>query len=701
MLLSLEEEPIELEGTLKVIIKSNVPFDMHLHDCSSSQYVLLSNGERSCGAIVERIEVGDNLIFADKYLRIFLQARIGDKIEMEFDNFPSAESIEIIVTEENHRDGLMDLIRDSLIGKPFSVGQSIPLFFSPLIGQEQVGEVGAIQPEGIVVVVNGTNLSLRTGKLCSNVGVTYKNIGGLAREIEKIREIVEFPLRHTDVFQSLGIIPPKGIILYGPPGTGKTLIAKALANEVGASVFTIQGPEIISSWYGGSEQNLREVFNKAKEKAPAIVLIDEMDSIAPSRDHTHGEVERRVVATLLTLMDGLSELKDVIVIGTTNTINSIDAALRRPGRFEYEIHIGVPDTNGRKEILEIHTRRMPLSQEVNLDKIASKTYGFIGADISLLCRQAAYCALKRVYQGKVVEIEKIKKVSSLIVTHQDFEDALTNIKPSAMREVMAEVPKNVSWDSIGGLDDTKQVLIENVVLGINNRQAFLMVGIKPAKGMLLYGPPGTGKTLLAKVVARESGANFIAVSSSEVRSKWFGESEEKIRSIFSKAREVSPCIILFDELDAIASVRGAEATRLNDSIVNQLLSEMDGIENNDNIFVIGITNNLKAIDYALLRPGRFDSQVYVPLPDARARKSIFAIHLNNKPKLFEVSIDDLSYQSEGFSGADIAEVCRLATLEALRKNEFKPDNIQLQSIYFIRAINDMRRTQSQLKEVGF
>lgn len=697
-----QEDPIELEGTQKVVIQMDVPSLKSRVDTSASQFVILKNDARSCGAIVERIEEGNYTISMDKYLRIYLRVRTGDIVEAEFNEFPPAESIELIVPAEYKRKGLMKLVRDSLLGRPLSQGQPVPLFVTPLTGEEAVGEVAVTQPEGIVVITMKTNLTFRAGKV-SEVGITYKDIGGLSREIERIREIVEYPIRHPEVFQRLGIVPPRGIILYGPPGTGKTLIAKALAHEVGASVQTIQGPEIMSAWYGGSEQNLRQVFDQAKAQAPAIILIDELDSIAPRRDRTHGEVEHRVVATLLTFMDGLSELKDVVVIGTTNTINSIDPALRRPGRFEHEIHIGVPDTNGRKEILKIHTRRMPLSEDVNLDAIAEKTYGFVGADIASLCREAAYCALRRVYRNKIVELTEISDSSSLRVTHQDFESALANVKPSAMREVLVEIPKDVSWDSIGGLDEVKQLIIENVVYGIQKPESFVAVGIKPARGLLLYGPPGTGKTLLAKVVARESGANFIAIRGPEVRSKWFGESEEKIRFIFSKAREVAPCVIFFDEIDAIAPARGREASGLTDTIVNQLLSEMDGIEKNDNIFVIGATNRAELIDPALLRPGRFEYQVFVPLPDKKARESIFSVHLRNKPISQEVNLDELAGLTDGFSGADIAEICRLATLDALRSTGFDPKRVRVDINHLKKAITDLKQTKTKLTKsrIGF
>jgi transitional endoplasmic reticulum ATPase len=694
MQLSLQSEPIELEGTQRVIIRSDVNGKPHTH------FVTLSNGPNSCGAIVDRFEAGNQTIAIDKYLRIYLQARPGDLIEVVPNDFDAAKSIELLVPAEHNWEGLTRLVQDSLIGKPVSSGQPVPLFITPLSGEEVLGEVGKTDPSGVIVVSNETRLSFQISKT-GRAGVTYESIGGLAREIDKIREIVEYPFRHPSLFQHLGITPPRGIILYGPPGTGKTLITKALAHEVGASVHTIQGPEIISGWYGGSEHNLREVFERAKDSSPAIILIDELDSIAPRRDRTQGEVEHRVVATLLTLMDGLAELHDVVVIGTTNTLNSIDPALRRPGRFEHEIHIGVPDSSGRLEILKIHTRKMPIA-EVNLNIISERAYGFVGADIASLCRQAAYCALRRIHQGDIAELEELHDVSSLKVSHQDFEDALGRVKPSATREVMLEMPGNISWDDIGGLDEAKQLLIENVVYGIRHRTAFLTAGIKPAKGVLLYGPPGTGKTLLARVLAKESGANFIAVRGPEVRSKWFGESEEKVRFVFSKAREVAPTIIFFDEIDSVAPMRGQDPNRLTDSIVNQLLSEMDGIENSDNVFVVGATNKSELLDEALLRPGRFEYQIHIPLPDTAARASIFSVHLKNKPPLLDVSTDELSRDTEGLSGADIAEICRLATLEALRENEFKPEGIQLDTNRLKKAIADLKQKQRRLrKEVGF
>ena len=657
--------------------------------------MVLRNGARACGAIVERVEEGAAAVSLDKYLRIYLQARTGDALEVDFDSFPAGREVELLVPADYCRDALIGLARDFLLGKPLTAGQPVPLFVLPLTGEDLVGEVSATDPEGIVVVTAETGIAFHAGKV-EQAGVTYEAVGGLGREIERIREIVEYPFRHPTVFQRLGISPPRGIILYGPPGTGKTLITRALAHEVGASVHTIQGPEIISGWYGGSEQNLRQVFEQAKSQAPAIILIDEIDSIAPRRGATHGEVEHRVVATLLTLMDGLSELNDIVVIGTTNALNSIDNALRRPGRFEHEIHIGVPDAEGRREILNIHTRKMPLGDGVDLATIADRAYGFVGADIASLCRQAAYGALRRVFRGDLAGAGEVEDVSSLSVTEADFEEALSKVKPSATREVMLELPRDVSWESVGGLAEVKRLLVENVVYGMQRREAFSAVGIKPAKGVLLYGPPGTGKTLLAKVVAREAAANFIAVRGPELRSKWFGESEEKVRFIFAKAREVAPCIILFDELDAVAPVRGQDPNRLTDSIVNQLLSEMDGLETSASVFVIGTTNKRNMIDTAMLRPGRFDYQLLVPLPDQQAREGIFSVHLRGKPQADDISLEELARAAEKFSGADIAEVCRLAALAALRENDFVPAGVRLDAARLKQAIEEMKQTKRRL-----
>ncbi len=700
MQFTLETDQIELEGTHQVIVCAREPIHRPPDSDGLLTYCLMRQGDRTCGALVQRIDSGDDSIAMDMYLRMFLQARPGDKISVEFTSFPVASRVDLLVPAETWSKELQQLIHDYLLDRPLTIGQSVLLWVAPLTGEPLVGEVTSITPNEVARMTLDTELVISTGKL-HHGAISWDHIGGLSTEIQRIREIIEYPLRNPAAFQRLGISPPRGIILFGPPGTGKTLIAKALAQEVGATVLSIQGPEIISGWYGGSEQNLRDIFERARYKSPAIILIDELDSIAPRRERTQGEVEHRVVATLLSLMDGLSDLKDVVIIGTTNAVNSIDMALRRPGRFEHEIHIGVPDLQGRREILAIHTRHMPLADGIDLGSLAEKTYGFVGADLAALCRQAAYNALRQTSFISNAEAEPSGDLATLRVTQLDFERALNTIKPSAMREVMVEIPSDATWEKIGGLEETKRLLIENVVYGIQRRNAYDQVGIKPAKGILLYGPPGTGKTLLARATAREAGANFIAVRGPEVRSKWFGESEERVRFVFSKAREVAPCVILLDEIDAIAPIRGREATAHTDSIVNQLLTEMDGLERNEQVFIIATTNKSELIDPALLRPGRFDYQILVSLPDTKSRQGIFAVHLHDKPGGQELSLERLAALTDRCSGADISEICRLAVLDALRKNEFNPTGVRLTHEGIEAAIHNLRQNQAQLAKKEF
>lgn len=677
MRLSIEPDRVELEATYQVV----------LAEAGDSRFVLLRNGPHSCGAIVA--SSGGKGVAMDKFLRIHLHARVGDEIDVLPEVPRHAKKARLVVPAELERPEFAALIKDSLIGRPLTAGQRVPLFVASLTGDQSLGEVRDVHPEGCVVLTAATELELTGGRVGDDVGVTYDRIGGLRQEIEKIREAVEYPLRRPEVFHRLGIVPPRGVLLHGPPGTGKTLIARALAHEIGASVHTIQGPEIISHWYGGAEHNLRQIFDAARAEAPAVILIDEIDSIAPRRDQSAGEVEHRVVATLLTLMDGLAALKDVVVIGTTNRLNAIDSALRRPGRFEHEIHIGVPDTSSRAEILTVHTRRMPLAGDVSVMTLAERTHGFVGADLAALCRQAAYQALRRSTGGATGDIES-DAVTGLTVGREDFERALVQTKPSAMREVLVEIPRDASWEKVGGAEDVKRLLMENVVYAITRRDSFLAVGITPAKGILMHGPPGTGKTLLAKVAARESRANFIAVRGPELRSKWFGESEERVRAVFTKAREVAPCIVFLDEIDAVGTARGREAGGSADSIVNQLLVELDGVDGNDGVLVIGATNRAGALDPALLRPGRFEYQIHVPLPGAAAREQIFQVHLTGKPVAADVSAAELAATSEGLSGADIAEVCRLATLDALRRNDFRAAGIAVTGADLRRAVSGMR-----------
>jgi transitional endoplasmic reticulum ATPase len=475
-------------------------------------------------------------------------------------------------------------------------------------------------------------------------------------------------LKHPEIFTRLGIDPPKGVLLYGPPGTGKTLIARAVANEAGANFFSIQGPEIMSKFYGQSEEKLREIFTDAEKNAPSVIFIDELDSIAPKRDEVHGEVERRVVAQLLTLMDGLTTRGNVIVIAATNREDAIDPALRRPGRFDREIEIGVPTIRGRQEILQIHTRGMPL-EEVNLDDIAEMTHGFVGADVSALAREAAMRALRRylpdIELGNPIPTEMLE---TMRVTSQDFADALKDIEPSAMREVLIEIP-NTSWDDVGGLESVRKVLHEAIEMPLEDPEAFKRLGIKPPRGVLLFGAPGTGKTLIARAVANVSSANFISIKGPEIMSKWVGESEKAVRMIFKKAKQVSPCVVFLDELDSIAPKRGGHHdSGATERIVNQLLTSMDGLEDMDNVFIIAATNRPDIVDPALLRPGRFDKLLLIPVPDEASRLKILEVHTRNMP-LHGVDLKAIGKRLEGYVGADIENLCREAALVALREDK--------------------------------
>jgi transitional endoplasmic reticulum ATPase len=562
------------------------------------------------------------------------------------------------------------IVRGQLLNMPVAKGDIIVV---PVLGMGVELKVSSTNPSPIVMVTEGTVVEISTtpAKRIEEVsGITYEDIGGLHEELQRIREMIELPLKHPELFRHLGIEPPKGVILYGPPGTGKTLIAKAIANETGAHFISINGPEIMSKFYGESEARLREVFQEAEQNAPSIVFIDELDAIAPKRSEVTGEVERRVVSQLLTLMDGLKSRGQVVVIGATNRIEAIDPALRRPGRFDREIRIGVPDRNGRREILLIHTRRMPLAEDVDLDELADITHGFVGADIAALVREAAMNALRRYLpeidlEKEVIPAEVLEKIK---VSREDFANALKTIQPSALREVVLEVP-NVKWTDIGGLEAVKQELMEAVEWPLKYPEVFKRLGIRPPRGILLYGPPGTGKTLLAKAVATESQANFISVKGPEVLSKWVGESEKAVREIFRKARETAPCIIFFDELDSIAPRRGFHTDAgVTDRIVNQLLTEMDGIQSLKGVVVLGATNRPDILDPALLRPGRFDRVLYVPPPDKAARLAIFKIHTREMPLDEDVDLDILASVTEGYTGADIEAVVREAAMLAAREN---------------------------------
>jgi len=585
-------------------------------------------------------------------------------------------------------------VKKRLIDRPLLEGDIVQV---PVLGQTIPFTVVSTKPGGAVMVTETTHLIILEKPV--EVGriprVTYEDIGDLEEAKQKIREMVELPLKHPELFKKLGIEPPKGILLYGPPGCGKTLLAKAVANETDAYFIAINGPEIMSKFYGESEQRLREIFEDAKEHAPAIIFIDEIDAIAPKREEVTGEVEKRVVAQLLALMDGLEARGDVIVIGATNRPNALDPALRRPGRFDREIEIGVPDKRGRYEILQVHTRNMPLAEDVDLKKIAEITHGFVGADLAALCREAAMKALRRVLPKIDLERDEIPQevLDSLEVTMDDFMNAYREITPSALREIEVETPM-VRWEDIGGLEEVKQELREAVEWPLKYPESFRRFGIEPPKGILLYGPPGCGKTLLAKAVATESEANFVSVKGPEVFSKWVGESERAIRELFRKARQVAPAVIFIDEIDALAPMRGLGVgdSMVTERVVSQLLTEVDGLEKLEGVVVIGATNRPDIIDPALLRPGRFDRIIYVPPPDLKARLEIFKVHTKHMPLAEDVSLEKLAEMTEGYTGADIAAVCREAAITALRETG-KPTKVTMR--HFEKALGKVKPSVSK------
>jgi transitional endoplasmic reticulum ATPase len=564
-----------------------------------------------------------------------------------------------------------------------SPGQAIPL-----IAVET-------DPEGVALVTEDTDVELReepiSGFEKTGGGITYEDIGGLQNEIQRVREMVELPMKHPQIFRKLGIEPPQGVLLHGPPGTGKTLLAKAVANETSASFFSIAGPEIISKYYGESEQQLREIFEDASEESPAIIFIDELDSIAPKREAVTGEVERRVVAQLLTMMDGLESRGQVIVIAATNRVDSVDPALRRPGRFDREIEIGVPDETGRKEILQVHTRGMPLSDDVNLGELAAETHGFVGADIESLTKESAMKSLRRYLPEIDLDEEEVPPslIDRMIIKREDFEGALKDVEPSALREVIVELPK-INWGDVGGLESAKQDVKESVEWPLNNPERFERMGIEPPKGILLYGPPGTGKTLMAKAVANETNANFISVRGPQLLSKWVGESEKAIRQTFRKARQVSPTVIFFDELDSLAPSRGGEVgSNVSERVVNQLLTELDGLEEMEDVMVIGATNRPDMIDPALIRSGRFDRLVFIGEPGTEGREEIMRIHTGDSPLAPDVSLRELAEVTDGYVGSDLESISREAAIQALR-DDHDAESVEMR--HFRQAMERVRPT---------
>jgi transitional endoplasmic reticulum ATPase len=639
---------------------------------------------------------GLEIIRLDGLQRANAGATAGERLEIRRADVRPAARVTLAPAQKNIRlAGSGEGLRRTFFGGPLVAGDVVSTsvyqraaapggipdeVFQQLLAQQSYAlqEIRLIvvstNPKGVVRIDETTEIELlpqyTEPKEVRRADVTYDDIGGLGSAIEQVREMVELPLRHPELFQRLGIDPPKGVILHGPPGTGKTLLARAVANESEASFFSIAGPEIMGSHYGESEQRLRDIFQAASQRAPAIIFIDEIDSIAPKREEARGETERRVVAQLLTLMDGLEPRQNVVVIAATNRIDAIDEALRRPGRFDREIVIGVPDEAGRRQILEIHTRGMPLADDVDLNELARTTYGFVGADMSALAREAAMDAVRRVLpQINLREGIPAKVLSSLRVCRGDFERALKRVQPSALREIMIQVP-NVTWEDVGGLASVREQLHDGIELPLRHQEAFRRLGIRPAKGFLLFGPPGTGKTLMAKAVARESNANFIATKSSDLLSKWYGESEQQVSRLFARARQVAPTVIFIDEIDSLVPVRGSGLGEpaVTERVVNTILAEMDGLEELQSVVVIGATNRPNLLDPALLRPGRFDELIYVPVPDEPGRLHILRIQTRGMPLGQDVDLEEVARRTKGYTGADLGDIVRRAGLLALRRN---------------------------------
>ncbi len=640
--------------------------------------VIAVNGKNESAGIAWPSYPQDNglgIVRVDSRLQKNTGTRIDDTIEIRKVKAEVAQNVVLAPSnfpiKNNPR--FESFVKRKLNNYPITLNDYI--FISIGISREITFKVINMRPNGVCIIKQDTILNISdriTEEAETGIKyISYEDVGGLDKEIQRVREMVELPLRHPSLFKRLGIDPPKGVLLRGPPGCGKTLLAKAVANESEAHFISINGPEIMSKFYGESEKKLRKIFIEAEEKSPAIIFIDEIDAIAPKRETVTGEVERRVVAQLLALMDGLHGRGKVIVIGATNRPNSLDAALRRPGRFDREIEIKVPNEKGRREVFQIHTRNMPLDKKISLKEFSQITHGFVGADISAVCREAAMSALRRYLPKIDLESDMIdpELLEQIEVTKEDFEEALKEVLPSGIREVFVEVP-NVPWDQVGGLDDLKQKLVEAVEWPLSHPNIFIRMGIRPPKGILLYGPPGCGKTLLARAVATESKANFISIKGPELLSKWVGESEKAIREVFRIAKQASPCIIFFDEFDSIAPSRGRHTSDsgVTEKVLSQFLTELDGLEVMKDIVVIAATNRPDILDPALIRPGRIDRILLVPLPDKKGRLEILKLFTKEMPLTSNIKLEDLNNTINGFSGADIETWCREAAMIALREN---------------------------------
>ena len=616
-------------------------------------------------------EYGAGTIKIDGITRQNIGAGLDDKISIKSVEAANAEQITLSPTEKISTDGLQEYMIYNYLNHVFSNGDSISL--NTQMGNKVQFVVTNTKPTKPVIVTENTIFKL--GSLTKTVDssvprITYDELGGLKNEVQKIREMVELPMRHPELFDKIGVEAPKGVLLYGPPGTGKTLLAKAVAGETNAHFISLSGPEIMGKHYGESEERIREIFSQAEENSPSIIFIDEIDSIAPKRDEVSGELEKRIVSQLLTLMDGMKSRGKVVVIAATNRPDSIDPALRRPGRFDREIEIGIPDNDGRLDILSIHTRGMPINEKVNLKQISKTTHGFVGADLEILSKEAAMRSLRRILPEIDLEEDKISSeiLQKIEITNDDFREALKEVRPSALREVQVQIP-DVNWDDVGGLDELKDELREAVEWPIKHKEAYDYVDVEAPKGVLLHGPPGTGKTLIAKALAKMTESNFISIKGPELLSKWVGESEKGIREIFRKARQAAPCIIFLDEVDALVPRRGTGSSdsHVTENIVSQILTEIDGLEELHNVLIIGATNRLDIVDEAILRPGRFDRIIEVGNPDSKGRRHIFEIHTKKKPLDNDIDIKKLVEMTDGFSGAEIAAITNRAAIVALKR----------------------------------
>lgn len=654
----------------------------------------------------------DGVIHIDGALRKQADVVIDDHVTVEPVVPEPATSVSVTIPQELSIDtGVGDkFVRDKVIGHGIQGGKTVRI--STGIGNDSSKfpvYINETSPAGVVEVTKETEFSVSVKPLSKMSGssdrVSYEDLGGVDEELEKVREMIELPMRYPELFEQIGVDAPSGVLLEGPPGTGKTMIAKAVANETDAKFLSVSGPEIMGQHYGESEERIRDTFSEAAEKSPSIIFFDEIDAIAGERDDSSGDTEQRVVAQLLTEMDGIGERDNVMVIAATNRPDSLDNALRRGGRFDREIEIGVPDKNGREEILEIHTRDMPLEDEVDIERYADNTQGFVGADLAALSKEAAMIALRRIRPE--VDIDNLTLTTDALeniqVLDEDFREALKEVEPSAMREVFSEVP-DVQWDDVGGLTDTKEQMREMIQWPLEHPHAFEEMGIEAGKGVLLYGPPGTGKTMLAKAIANETNTNFISVKGPELMNKFVGESSKGIREVFRKARENAPTVIFFDEIDSIASERENSEFEASSSerVVSQLLTEMDGLEELEDVVVIAATNRPDMIDSALMRTGRFDRKIHVPVPDPEARRAVFEVHTSDTPLAENVSLEWLSGQTDGYVGADIEGICRQAALMALRgyRNaggdmDNISDNVAVERKHFNRAIDDTSKSVSE------